>query len=200
MARARHANGCQRAHKQGAAACGNRLTIRAKIADTALLAELQLYLSRPDTISYLADAMSTRLNALIHERPRLRALKVAERDTLRQKLAHLITAIQEGGGSAGLVSAMRTRGAELTRLEADLAELAEPIADRLAVIPSWYASKWLMRLACSRGHRNAQNGSFSGWAWGFLDSSCQTKARGRSGERSEPPNFRGFWRGQEPTY
>jgi len=82
--------GCQRASKQGAAVCGNRLTIRANVADTALLAGLRGFLLENGTIDYLTSALSTRLNALIDERPRLRSLKVAEREMVQRKLQHLV--------------------------------------------------------------------------------------------------------------
>jgi hypothetical protein len=129
--------GCQRASKQGAASCRNRLTIRATVADAALLAGLQAFLTEPRTIDVLTDALSSRLNALIDERPQLHALKVAERDTVKRKLAHLIRAIEDGAATPALLSAMRAREQELGQLEADLGGLDDSLEERLAVIPSW---------------------------------------------------------------
>jgi site-specific DNA recombinase len=129
--------GCQRAAKHGAGACANRLTIRATIADAALLAGLQAYLLTPQTIAYLTDALSARLNALIDERPRLRSLKVAERQTLERKVSHLVEAIESGAPSSALLDAIRTREAELRRLNGELSELEEPLRERLAVMPAW---------------------------------------------------------------
>lgn len=56
---------------------------------------LQAFLLKPQTIAYLTDALSARLNALIDERPRLRDLRLAERDTIARKLAHLVSAVED---------------------------------------------------------------------------------------------------------
>jgi site-specific DNA recombinase len=129
--------GCQRASKQGAASCRNRLTIRAKVADAALLAGLQAFLVEAQTVDYLTTALSARLNALIDERPRLHQLRLVERETIQRKLAHLIVAIENGAATPAVVTAMRSREQELARIDAELTALDEPLADRLAVIPSW---------------------------------------------------------------
>jgi len=123
--------------KQGAASCSNKLTIRAKVADAALLSGLQAFLREPHTIDALTSLLSARLNAGITARPRLQALSVAERDVLRRKLAHLINAIEHGAATPALLNTMRTREKELAQLDAELDALEEPLAGRLAVIPSW---------------------------------------------------------------
>jgi DNA invertase Pin-like site-specific DNA recombinase len=133
--------GCQRASKQGAASCANRLTIRAKVADAALLAGLRAFLLEERTIEYVTAALSARLNALIDERPRLKALKVAERETLERKLTHLVQAIEDGAATSALFTAMKTREREIATLEAEIQELDGPLSDRLAVIPSWVRSQ-----------------------------------------------------------
>jgi site-specific DNA recombinase len=129
--------GCQRASKQGAASCRNRLTIRAKVADAALLAGLQAYLLKPTTIEYLTAALSSRLNAALDERPKQRAVKLAERDALERKLAHLVRAIEDGAATPALLTAMKSREADLAQLKADLEAMETPLGERLAVIPSW---------------------------------------------------------------
>jgi hypothetical protein len=60
---------------------------------------------------------------------------------LRQKLARLITAIEDGASTPALLTAMRTREEELRRLDAELEAIQEPLNDRLAVIPSWVRSQ-----------------------------------------------------------
>ncbi len=129
--------GCVRNSKQGAASCSNKLTIRAKVADAALLAGLHAFLREPHTIDALTNLLSGCLNAVITARPRLQALRVAERDVLRRKLSHLINAIEDGAATPALLNTMRTREKELADLDAELDALEEPLADRLAVIPSW---------------------------------------------------------------
>jgi len=64
-------------------------------------------------------------------------LRVAERDVLRRKLAHLINAIEHGAATPALLNTMRTREKELAQLDAELDALEEPLAGRLAVIRSW---------------------------------------------------------------
>ena len=56
--------GRQRHSKQGDTVCANRLTVRAKVADPMLLAGLQRFLLEPQTIAYLTDALTARLNGL----------------------------------------------------------------------------------------------------------------------------------------
>ena len=133
--------GCQRASKEGKASCRNRLTIRAKVADAALLAGLRAFLVEPGTIEYLTTALSARLNAPIDERPRLHALRVTERETIHRKLQHLVCAIEDGSATPALLDAMRKREQELARLDMELTTLDEPLRDRLAVIPSWVRSQ-----------------------------------------------------------
>ena len=61
--------GCMRAWKNGRTACANRLTIRAKVADPALLSGLRDELLRPETVKYVTEAISARLNRVIDQRP-----------------------------------------------------------------------------------------------------------------------------------
>lgn len=133
--------GCHRASKEGAAVCGNRLSIRAKVADAALLAGLRGFLLEHTTIEYLTAALSERLNALIDERPRLRSLKVVEREVVQRKLQHLVAAIEDGAATTALFGAMKAREADVARLDAEIQELDGPLSDRLAVIPSWVRSQ-----------------------------------------------------------
>ena len=66
---------------------------------------------------------------------------MAERETIRRKLEHLVCAIEDGSATPALLDAIRKRERELTRLDAELTTLDEPLRDRLAVIPSWVRSQ-----------------------------------------------------------
>jgi hypothetical protein len=129
--------GCHRAWKQGRSTCQNRLTVRTKVADPALLAGLRDALLEPRTVAYLMETVTQRLNALLDERPRRRAARLAEREGVARKVAHLVRAIESGSGSARLLATLGDREAELRELDLDLIELDEPLEQQLAVIPGW---------------------------------------------------------------
>ena len=129
--------GCQQHSKNGATACTNRLTIRAKIADAALLASLQAELLRPETVAYIADRLASALNAVIERRPAEREEVDRTKTTIEQKLKHLIAAVEAGAGAPTVLQAIRDRETELIALEAKRNAFEEPLEQRLAVIPSW---------------------------------------------------------------
>jgi len=129
--------GCQRHSKNGATACTNRLTIRAKIADTALLAGLQAELVRPETIAYISDRLAGALNELIDRRPQQRDEIERAKTIAEQKLHNLVAAVEDGAGAATVFQAIREREAEIRALETNRVALDEPLEQRLAVIPTW---------------------------------------------------------------
>lgn len=51
--------------KNGLSACSNRLTIRAKIADAALLEGMKAELLAPATVRYITEALAAALNRRI---------------------------------------------------------------------------------------------------------------------------------------
>jgi hypothetical protein len=129
--------GCFRSWRNGVDACSNRLTIRAKVADAHLLAGLKRELLRPATLRYITDSLATELKRRLDERPRLLAEAQAAREQARQRLQRLVDAIENGVAAVTLASAIAERQAEITRLDAVLAELSEPIEQRLSVMPGW---------------------------------------------------------------
>ena len=129
--------GCLRRSKNGASACSNSLTIRAKIAEPVLLGGLQAELRRPETLAYITERLAAELNAVLDARPARREAIEATRQDAREKLQNLVVAIEGGAGSPTLFQAIREREAELVALEQHLATVDEPLTDRLAVIPTW---------------------------------------------------------------
>lgn len=129
--------GCQRHSKNGATACTNRLSIRAKVADAVLLEGLQAELVRPDTVTYIADRLATALNELIDQRPVRQDEIERAKTTAEQKLQNLIAAVEAGAGTPTIFQAIKDREAEIHGLEAQRAALDEPLEQRLAVIPTW---------------------------------------------------------------
>ncbi len=53
--------GCPYSWRNGLTTCTNRLTVRAKIADAALLSGMQEELQQPDTVAYVTEALSARI-------------------------------------------------------------------------------------------------------------------------------------------
>lgn len=129
--------GCQRRSKNGTTACSNKLTIRAKVADAALLAGLQAELLRPATADYIADQLAAALNELRNQRPAQREELDRAIAAADQKLTHLIAAVEAGAGAATVFQAIRDRDAELRTLQGQRAALDEPLDQRLAVVPTW---------------------------------------------------------------
>ncbi len=129
--------GCLRSWKNGREICTNRLTIRAKIADPALLAGLRAELLRPDTVTRVTSLLAAELNALLDQRPAARERAETTLRDARRRLQNLVQAVEEGAGGITLREALTTREAEVRRLESELTALAEPIERKLAVMPTW---------------------------------------------------------------
>ncbi len=129
--------GCLRHSKNGASACGNRLTIRARIADAVLLEGLQAELLRPETVATISGKLSAALNAYIEQRPHERARLIRARADSQAKLQNLVAAVEAGAGTTTLFAAITEREAEIRTLDAQLASPEEPLTERLAVMPTW---------------------------------------------------------------
>jgi hypothetical protein len=129
--------GCQRAWKHGPHACTNRIDIKAKLADSVLLAGLQAELLRPETLDYITGRLSAALNALADERPQTRARLQRAQDAASQRLKNLIEAVEAGAGSPTVFHAIREREAEIRALTSQLEGMSEPIEERMAVVPTW---------------------------------------------------------------
>jgi site-specific DNA recombinase len=129
--------GCLRSWKNGREACTNRLTIRAKIADAALLAGLRAELLRPETVTNLTSVLATELNAALDQRPALRERAERALRDARRRLDNLIAAIEDGAGGPAVRDAIGSREADVHRLERELEALAEPLEQKLAVMPTW---------------------------------------------------------------
>lgn len=129
--------GCSRHSKNGASACTNRLTIRAKVADAVLLDGLQAELLRPETVSYIAERLAAALNDMADQRPLRRAELQRSREEVAQKLRNLTKAVEDGLGTASIFEALKHREAELRAVDEHLSAPKEPLTERLAVIPTW---------------------------------------------------------------
>jgi site-specific DNA recombinase len=129
--------GCPTSWRHGVTACSNRLTIRAKIADAALVAGLREELLRPETLRTVTESLAAALNAVIDQRPKRREAIEQAVTVARRKLRNLVDAIEAGSGTSALFHALKAREAEIASLEAERRTLDEPLDDKLAVIPSW---------------------------------------------------------------
>jgi hypothetical protein len=129
--------GCRNSWKNGTSTCDNRLTVRAKVADAAILDGLRAELLRPELVQYVTGRLAAALNDLIDNRPRLRSDLVAKHAAVEDRLRNLVDAVEEGGPAPALVRAIEAREAELRTLAARLGEMEEPLRDKLAVLPGW---------------------------------------------------------------
>jgi len=64
--------------------------------DPALLAGLREALLEDRTLSCLTDALTQQLNAVLDDRPQQRAARLAQREEVARKVAHLVAAISLG--------------------------------------------------------------------------------------------------------
>jgi len=129
--------GCYQSWRNGVTSCPNRLTIRASIADAALLSGLRAELLKPATLKYVSDGVAAELNRRINDRPRIEVETRTAREKATERLQRLVRAIEDGAPAYTLVAAIREREAEIARLDAQLVELTEPLDQRLLVLPTW---------------------------------------------------------------
>jgi DNA invertase Pin-like site-specific DNA recombinase len=129
--------GCARHSRDGTVACTNKLTIRAKVADAALLAGLRAELLRPETIAYISQRLAAALNDVIDQRPQQREELERAKASARERLQNLIAAVEAGAGTPLVFQTIKDRETELRMLENRLAALDEPLRHRLEVIPTW---------------------------------------------------------------
>jgi DNA invertase Pin-like site-specific DNA recombinase len=129
--------GCVRSWKNGPSACSNRRTVRAKVADPALLAGLQAMLLNPATVRMVTAAVTAAVRQQLSKKPARRQELEEQRSEARRKLENLIAALEENGPSVALREAVRTREAAIARIEDQLATLERPAATTLAVMPGW---------------------------------------------------------------
>ena len=130
-------HGCTYSWRNGLATCTNRLSVRAKIADAALLSRLQEELQHPDTVAYVTEALSARIAVALDDGSRRRQRLEGERTRVQKKLDNLIAVLENDGPAPTVRQAIRAREAELARLQRDLEAIREPLGEKLAVLPSW---------------------------------------------------------------
>jgi DNA invertase Pin-like site-specific DNA recombinase len=129
--------GCSRSWRDGSDVCRNRLTVRAKVADPALLAGLRAELLRPETVEYVTRALAVQLNQVIDQRPALRSRAEDALRDAKRRLDNLVAAIEGGATAASLLEALHTRENDARRLQAELDALSEPLEQKLRVMPTW---------------------------------------------------------------
>jgi hypothetical protein len=133
--------GCTYSWRNGLTTCTNRLTVRTKVADAALLARLQEELQHPDTVAYVTEALSARIAVALDNGSRRRHRLEGERTRIQKKLDNLIAALENDGPAPTVRQAIRAREADLARLQRDLEAIREPLGEKLAVLPSWVESQ-----------------------------------------------------------
>ena len=91
--------GCRRSWQEGLSACSNRLTIRIKVAEPQILANLQQQLLEPKTLAYITQAVEREMKKSLQTTP-TPAGEIRKRlEQERRKLQNLVTAL-EGGSDA----------------------------------------------------------------------------------------------------
>ncbi|MEW5983444.1 MAG: recombinase family protein [Acidobacteriota bacterium] len=133
--------GCQHSWRNGTGACDNRLTIRATVADAALLAGVQEHLARPETVSSIAGAVSAEVARHFDASRRETKDLERERRTVTAEVNRLVRAIAAGGDLPAVIQALRERQDRLSRLESELDGLHDAPTPPLAVIPTWVRQK-----------------------------------------------------------
>ena len=129
--------GCSRSWRDGRLACDNRITVRAKVADPALLSGVQDELLHPKTVAYITAAVSTAVQESLVQRPQAREHLLSERDSVTRKVQNLVQAVENGVALSALQDAITARQAELRRIDDDLTHFDDRPSVKLAVIPTW---------------------------------------------------------------
>ena len=130
--------GCATYARNGTAACSNRVTVRGEDAERALLAGVQAEVTRPETLDYIVAQLSEAFQAAINAKPQELQNLLRQRETLTQKIRHLVTAIEGGMGSPSLVHALKNRERDFAEVDTATTRLQAPVTpERLTVIPSW---------------------------------------------------------------
>ena len=129
--------GCRQSWRHGVTTCGNRMSIRAKVADAELLSALQAQITSPGVVAHLTEAVSARVAAVLDEGPRRRARLEAERARVQRKLENLGEALENGGATPRVLGRIRDRQADLEQLDRDLRLAPTHLEEKLVVLPSW---------------------------------------------------------------
>ena len=109
--------GCPNSHHNGRLACDNRQTIRAKIVDPIVLAELQRQLLEPSMVRMITDAVTAEVSRMLTSKPAKRDTIRARRDATARKLANLIEVIESGMTVPTVTEQIAKREAELRQLD-----------------------------------------------------------------------------------
>ena len=130
--------GCPNSSRNGLAACDNRLTIRAKVADPLLLAGLQAELIRPTWVEAITDAVTQEVRRALTQHPHRHAALKKRRETVARKLDSLLAAVEDGGVPLGSLRArISERDVELRGIDADLVTHVNVTPVDVTVIPTW---------------------------------------------------------------
>jgi hypothetical protein len=136
--------GCARSWRQGTSVCTNRLTLRAKVAEPQLLMRLQGELLEPTTLAFITEQVKLAFAAVASDGSD-DGLALSKRlGEERRKRNNLVGAVEEGGDNiGGLIAALKTREANIRRLEAELATIEGTPAPGhlLDDVPCWVAQQ-----------------------------------------------------------
>ena len=109
--------GCPHSWRNGRDACGNRLTVRAKVVDPIMLQGLRDQLLQPAMLQRITDAVSAEVSRALSARPSERTALRTRRAAVATKLARLVTALEDGSAGPTLTAQLATREAELRQLD-----------------------------------------------------------------------------------
>ena len=129
--------GCRSSWRHGRSTCANRMSVRARVVDPLLLSALQAQLTSPEVVTYLTEAVSVQVAAVLDEGPRRRERLEDERAKVQRKLQHLVVAVENGAATPSMLSAIRDREADLDRIDRELDLEPERLEEKLVVLPSW---------------------------------------------------------------
>ena len=88
-------------------------------------------------MTYLTEAVSVQVAAVLDEGPRRRERLEDERAKVQRKLQHLVVAVENGAATPSMLSAIRDREADLDRIDRELDLEPERLEEKLVVLPSW---------------------------------------------------------------
>ena len=113
--------GCSRSWRNGTSSCGNRLTIRIKVAEPQILSKLQGELLKPEAVAYVTQRLEKEIRKALATGPKNSSDLRKRLDQEKRKVQNLVTALAEGGSnSASVLAAISDREKTIAQVERQL--------------------------------------------------------------------------------
>jgi site-specific DNA recombinase len=113
--------GCSRSWRNGTSSCGNRLTIRVKVAEPQILAKLQAELLKPEAVAYVTQRLEKEIKKALAGGSKNSDDVRRRLQQEKRKVQNLVTALAEGASnSASVLAAIAEKEKIIAQFEREL--------------------------------------------------------------------------------